>query len=150
MRSWRKWNPLEEGVEAMRLIVLGCGRAGSYLANYLAEKEHEITVIDRDPKAFRVLRKELHIRAVQGPGTDIDILKEAGIERANALAAVMDDDDANLMACLIAKRLYQVPKVVAGLRNPRMEKISHEFGLEAVCPLTIGVHRIIDALVKER
>jgi len=132
----------------MKLIVLGCGRAGSYLANYLAEQGHEITVIDQNPLTFRALKRGLPIRTLQGSGSDIDVLKEAGIQGMNALAAVTDNDHANLMACLIAKRIFGVPVVVAGLANPRREQLARQFGLEAVCPLTLGAQRIIQVLLK--
>lgn len=133
----------------MKLIVLGCGRAGSYLANHLAEQGHEITVIDQNPLTFRALKRGLPIRDIQGSGADIDVLKEAGIEEADALAAVTDNDHTNLMACLMAKRIFRVPAVVAGLANPKREALAHQFGLEAVCPLTLGAQRIIQVLLKE-
>lgn len=133
----------------MKLIVLGCGRAGSYLANQLAEQGHEVTVIEQNPLTFRALKRGLPIRTIQGSGSDIDVLKEAGIEGVDALAAITDNDHANLMACLIAKRIFRVPAVVAGLANPRRERLARQFGLEAVCPLTLGAQRIIQVLLKE-
>lgn len=131
----------------MKLIVLGCGRAGSYLADYLAEKGSEVTVVDPSPEVSRGFQKRLPITVIQGSGTDIDVLRRAGIEETEALIAVTDSDDANLMACLVAKRLYRVPMVVAGLRNPRKEETYRQFGVETVCALTVGAHRIIDVIM---
>lgn len=133
----------------MRLIVLGCGRAGSYLANHLAERGCEVAVVDQNPGTFKALKRGLPIRAIQGSGSDIDVLREAGIEGADALAAVTDNDHVNLMACLMAKRIFQVPAVVAGVANPRREELARQFGLEAVCPLTLGAQRVIQVLLKE-
>lgn len=132
----------------MKLLIVGNGRAGSYLANYYAEKGHEVTVVDRDAGTFRSLRRDLNLRMVQGSGTDVDVLREAGIETADAVAAVTDNDDANIMTALIAKRLYGVSRVVTGLRTPRSERLYQDFELHTVCPFTLGAERIIEILSK--
>lgn len=158
----------------MRVIVLGCGRVGGYLANFLAEHGHHVTVIDKNPAAFRILGNDFvvervrevgrggeeseaektftahtHICCVIGTGVDDDILRNAGIEKAEAFAAVTDSDYINIMAALIAKEIYHVHKVIAGIVNPRRLKITQELGLEAICPLTLGAQHIFDALVKK-
>lgn len=158
----------------MRVIVLGCGRVGGYLANFLAEQGHHVTVIDKNPAAFRILGNEFvvervreverggeekeaektftahtHICCVIGSGIDEEVLKDAGMERAEAFAAVTDSDYINIMASLIAKEIYRIPKVITGIVNPRRLTITQELGLEAICPLTLGAQFIFNALVKK-
>ncbi len=151
----------------MRVIVLGCGRVGAHLAGFLLDRGNQVTVVDRDSRAFRLLGDELvegaeaggpglgagrvmrtqrGIRCVLGVGIDEDVLRAAGIEGAEAFAAVTDNDYANIMASLMAKEIYQVPRVIARITDPQRERFFQEMGLETTCPTTLGARSIVEQL----
>ena len=121
----------------MHVIVVGCGRVGSQLANLLSTEGHDIVVIDKDPTAFRRLGSTFNGITISGFGYDEDILKEAGIERCDAFAAVTQFDNANMMAAEVASKLYGVPRVVARLYNPERERTFQQLGLDYVCGTTM-------------
>lgn len=133
----------------MRVLILGCGRVGRYLASYFAEKGDDVTVVDRDASTFSGIPRDANIRTLQGLGTDVDTLRSAGVEAADAVLAVMDSDDANFMAALAAKDIFQVPRVVAGVRNPHRERLFDAFGIASVSPLTLGAKRIIEVISQQ-
>jgi len=102
----------------MYIIIIGCGRVGSQLALMLAREKHDIVVIDKDPNAFKNLGASFNGVKLYGYGYDEEVLQKAGIERCDAFAAVTDLDNANIMACEVASKLYKVPRVVARVYNP--------------------------------
>lgn len=151
----------------MKVIVLGCGRVGAHLAGFLLDRGNQVTVVDRNPKAFRllndefaeggaeagsaggvgrVLRTQRGIRCVLGVGIDEEVLHAAGIEGAEAFAAVTDNDYTNIMAGVMAKEIYRVPRVIARITDPQRERIFHEMGIETICPTTLGARSIVDKL----
>jgi trk system potassium uptake protein len=79
---------------------------------------------------------------ITGVPIDQDILKMAGIETADVLVAVTEDDNINIMVCQVAKEIFKVPKVIARIYNPAREHVFHQFGLETVCPTDITVNVI--------
>ncbi len=130
----------------MRIIIVGCGRMGAALARDLGLRGHQVTVVDTDPTAFENLDQELHCATVVGVGFDRDVLTQAGIERADGLAAVTASDETNVVAARMASQVFRVPRVVARLYDPRKAEIYHRLGLQTIAPTTWGVHRIADLL----
>lgn len=126
----------------MKVIVFGCGRLGVHLARALSDKGEDVVVIDRNPRAFRLLGRDFPGGTVVGVGIDEDVLQEAGIGEADVFAAVTDGDKINIMAALIAKELYNVPQAIARISDPRMEEIYKERGLKTFCPTTLGIEKI--------
>lgn len=134
----------------MQIIIVGCGRLGSLLAQILSVEGHDVVVIDRENIAFVRLGSGFNGMTLVGTGIDIDVLRRAGIETTDALAAVTTDDNTNVMAAQVAKELFRVPKVIARIYDPEREQIYHEFGLETVSPITLAASQIRNALgVKE-
>jgi trk system potassium uptake protein TrkA len=133
----------------MRIIILGCGRLGAYLARRLDREGHAVTIIDRNGESFARLGNDFRGTMVLGTGIDQDILRRAGIEHANAFIAVTNGDNTNAMAAEIAKLVFHVPRVVARLYDPVREDTYHTLGLmETVCPTLIGadkIHEIVTA-----
>jgi len=123
----------------MNIIIIGCGKVGSRLAEVLAEEGHDIVIIENDSSAFKMLKRTRNIITITGVPFDQEILKQAGIENADAFVAVSPDDNVNIMACQVAKEIFKVPKVVARIYNPEREHIFHEFGLDTICPTTLSV-----------
>ncbi len=133
----------------MHVIIIGCGRLGSLLARTLSEEGHDVVVIDRERGAFARLGSGFNGTVLVGTGIDIDVLRKAGIETTDALAAVTTDDSTNIMAAQVAKDLFRVPKVVARIYDPEREQIYHDFGLETVSPITLAASQIRHSLELE-
>ena len=115
----------------MHIIVGGCGRVGADLAERLSDEGHDVVVIDASDEAFRRIGTTFNGEALVGDITDKEVLSRAGVERADALAAVTPSDNANLMAVQIAKELFDVPNTVARLFNPQREPSYRKMGIRA-------------------
>ncbi|TAH49925.1 MAG: TrkA family potassium uptake protein [Chloroflexota bacterium] len=126
----------------MKILILGCGRVGIYLAQTLDQAGHQVTVIDRNPDSFAKLGADYGGQMVVGTGIDEDVLKKAGIEKADAFIAVTNGDNTNAMAAQIAQHIFHVPHVVARLYDPVREEIYHLLGLNTVCSTVMGAERI--------
>jgi len=124
------------------IIVVGCGKVGSTLANSLSDEGHDVVVIDNDSKNFERLGPDFNGIKLQGVVIDEDVLKKAGIDKADALAAVTPDDSTNIMTAQIAQEIYNVPTVLARIYDPAREDIFHSLGLETICPTKLAVEHI--------
>jgi trk system potassium uptake protein len=121
---------------------MGCGRVGVTLATLLSEQGHDVCVVDQDSSALDRLGARFHGATVVGTAIDEDVLKQAGIEHADAFAAVTQDDNSNIMAAQIAKEIFGVPKVVCRIYDPWREETYHDLGLDTICPTTLAAHKI--------
>ncbi len=130
----------------MRIIIIGCGRMGSGLAQALQLRGHAVTVVDREPSSFERLGPVFRGRTVVGVGFDRNALIQAGIERADALAAVMPSDEANVVAARLATEFFHVPRVVVRLYDPRKAEIYTRLGLQTISALSWGINRTADML----
>lgn len=108
----------------MNIIIIGCGKVGSTLAEELCEEDHELTVIDKNPQKIQELCENLDIMGICGNGSSIQVLSEAGVEEADILIAVTGSDELNLLCCLIAKKVSQC-HTIARVRNPIYNKEIH-------------------------
>lgn len=132
----------------MHVVLVGCGRVGASLATGLAADEHDVVIIDKDPGTFAGLGSAFNGMTVTGTGIDIEVLRQAGIEKADAFAAVTSFDNVNLMASQIAKRIFRVPKVIARVNDPRKRDAYDEFEVETISPTDLGagqLRRMIEA-----
>ena len=134
----------------MRIIIIGCGRMGAGLAQNLSRRGHVVTVVDRDPTSFERLGPSFRGATITGGGFDRDALLNAGIERADGLAAVTASDEVNVVAARLARQVFRVPKVVARIYDPRKAEIYQRLGLQNISPVTWGINRIIDLLCYSR
>jgi trk system potassium uptake protein TrkA len=130
----------------MNVIVMGCGRVGEQLALLLDAEGHGVTVIDYDASALARLDPAFKGRKIKGIGFDRDILVEAGIEEADAFTATSSSDNANIVAARIARNIFQVPRVVARLYDPRRAEIYQRLGLLTISSTTWGAERIRELL----
>lgn len=133
----------------MNIIVIGCGKVGSRLAQILADDGHDIVIVDSDRSSFKMLTPDFNGVTIVGVPIDQDVLKQAGIETADAFAAVTPDDNINIMACQVAKEIFKVPKVMARIYNPEREHVFHQFGLETICPTNMSVDVIRSKILGE-
>ncbi len=126
----------------MHIIIAGCGRVGAHLAQGLAYEGHDIVVIDRNASSFKRLGGTFNGITLEGVAFDEELLEEAGIRTADALAAVTNYDNTNMMTAEIAKNIFRVPKVVARLYNPDKKQTFHKLGIEYVCGTILLAERI--------
>src|SRR3954449_12748076 len=125
---------------------MGCGRVGARLATLLAEDQHEVTVLDVNERAFERLPAGFTGTALVGNGIDVDVLRRAGIERADAFAAVTQGDNRNVMASQIARHIFNVSKVVTRIYDPLRQETFEMLGIQAISPTVIGADRFLDFL----
>jgi trk system potassium uptake protein len=130
----------------MKIIIIGCGRVGANLAKSLNLKGDQVTVVDTDPTAFERLGKGFNGKTIVGVGFDRDVLIKCGIENADGLAAVMESDEANVVAARIATQFFHVPRVVARVYEPRKAEIYSRLGIQTLSPVRIGVEFFVDLL----
>lgn len=131
----------------MNVVVVGCGRVGSQLATLLSVEGHNVVVIDRDAESFKRLGTTFNGVTVKGLGFDEDVLEEAGIRDCDAFAAVTDLDNTNLMAAEVARKIFEVPHVVARLYNPVRERTYQQLGLDYVCGTTLVAESLLDKIM---
>lgn len=128
----------------MKVIILGCGRVGSTLARQMAGEGHDVTVIDRDTGAFRRLGAKFKGQKIVGPGTDMDVLRRAGVEGADVFVSVTDGDNRNIMAAQIAKSVFNVPKVMTRLYDPNRAQSYQDMGIQTICTTAIAAGLLHD------
>ena len=131
----------------MQFTIVGCGRVGAGLAQTMLLRGPSVTVVDKDPLAFERLGDGFKGRAVTGVGFDRDVLRKAGIERADGLAAVTASDETNVLIGRIAQQIFRVPRVIARLYDVRQAEIYRRLGLPIIAPTSWGINRIADMLL---
>jgi len=131
----------------MRVIVLGCGRLGSRIANMLDGEGHQVAIIDRDAETFEKLRPAFAGERIVGFGYDRHVLEQARLDRADAFVAATTGDNRNLVAALAAKRRFRVPIVVARIYDPDRAQIFLAHGIRTVSPVRWSAGTIRDILL---
>ncbi len=128
---------------------MGCGRVGSALARSLETLGHSVAVVDRDAAAFRRLTADFNGAKVTGIGFDRDTLVEAGIERAQAFAAVSSGDNSNIIAARVARETFGVDNVVARIYDPRRAEVYQKLGIPTVATVRWTADQVIRRLLPE-
>jgi trk system potassium uptake protein TrkA len=121
----------------MKIMIMGCGRVGARLASLLDEDSHEVTVLDNDVYSFRRLPSTFGGSALFGNGIDEEALKKAGIEDMDVFVAMTQGDNRNVMACQMAKYIFNVPRVMCRIYDPLREEMYSALGLETLSPTKI-------------
>lgn len=129
------------------VIIVGCGRVGSQLANMLSDNGDNVCCIDKSADAFSNLGRNFNGFTQQGVGFDEDVLMRAGIEECDVLAAVTQYDNTNLMCAEVASRLYDVKHVIARLYNPDREVAYSQLGIDYVCGTSLVADEIFSKVV---
>lgn len=130
----------------MFFIIMGCGRVGARVASELSRAGHEVTVLDLTSSAFRRLDADFSGTTLVGNGIDVDVLRRAGIQRADAFAAVTQGDNRNVMASQIARHIFGTPKVVTRIYDPLRKETFEMLGIEAISPTVIGADKFLEIL----
>ncbi|MGH7708107.1 MAG: NAD-binding protein [Vulcanimicrobiaceae bacterium] len=131
----------------MKYVIVGCGRVGSTLAKLLVAESHDVAVVDENPAAFKRLGNRFQGRVEVGTGIDYDVLSRAGARDADGFVAVTNGDNRNVMAALIAQRMFGIKKIVARIYDPPRGQLYRELGIDTVCPTTIGAKIVRDRLM---
>jgi trk system potassium uptake protein TrkA len=130
----------------MYVIIMGCGRVGARLGQLLVEAGHEVLILDVNSSAFDRLGRDFAGSTMVGNGIDHDVLVKAGIERADAFAAVTQGDNRNIMASQIAKHVFRVQRVVTRIYDPIRTDTFRALGLDAISPTVIGAKVFFETL----
>ena len=133
----------------MHVVIMGCGRVGSSLATELELLGHTVSIIDQSREAFRRLGPDFKGRTISGIGFDRDTLLEAGIETADAFAAVSNGDNSNILAARVARETYGVANVVARIYDPGRAEIYQRLGIPTVATVLWATDQIMRRLVPE-
>jgi len=134
----------------MYVIIVGCGRVGSELARLLAGEGHDVVVIDKNPVSFQRLGGTFNGLTVAGNGFNVDLLKQAGIEEADAFCAVTNGDNTNLVSAQVAKKIFSVPKVIARVYDPQRAHIYSALGLDIISGTILFAAMIRDKIIESR
>jgi trk system potassium uptake protein TrkA len=130
----------------MKIVIMGCGRVGSQLAARLDHEGHQVSVVDINQKAFDRLPPEFNGRTVLGTAIDEDVLRQAGIEEADAFVAMTEGDNRNIMAAQVAREVFQVSEVITRIYDPTREEIYRQLGLHTICPTMLVGERVYQQL----
>lgn len=133
--------------DAVHFVIMGCGRVGSTVALIVERQGHSVAVVDRNEEAFRRLRSEFHGRLITGVGFDRDTLREAGIDQAEAFAAVSSGDNSNILAARVARETFGVEKVVARIYDPGRAEVYQRLGIPTVATVRWTADQMVRRLL---
>lgn len=133
----------------MHVVIMGCGRLGSTLAHNLESRGHSVAVIDQNADAFRRLGSDFGGITVTGVGFDRDVMRAAGIERADAFAAVSSGDNSNIISARLARETFGVSRVVARIYDSRRAQVYERLGIPTVATIRWAADRMVRHLVPE-
>ncbi len=125
----------------MQIIIIGCGKVGSMLAGNLINQGHDVVIIESDIRAIQNA-DELDCIKITGVPIDRDVLKQAGIETADVLCAVTQNDNINVMVAEIAKEIFNVPQIIARIFNPVSREVFDAFKINTICQTELTVQAI--------
>lgn len=119
----------------MKIVILGLSRFGVQFAQLMHETGHQLALIDRNPDSFGRLPKSVHALQVLGIGIDEDVMRKAGVDKADLFLAATDSDNTNLMAAQVAKVVFHIKRSVARVHDEDCAEIFNNLGLiEVICP----------------
>ncbi|OGO21725.1 MAG: potassium transporter TrkA [Chloroflexi bacterium RBG_16_51_9] len=135
----------------MKIIIMGCGRVGAWLARLLDADGHQVTVLDIDAYSFRRLRfpgllSDFKGTALVGNGIDQEALRKAGIEQTDVFFALTQGDNRNIMASQIARHIFKVPRVICRIYDPLRQEMYTTLGIEAISPTAIFAQMLKEKL----
>jgi trk system potassium uptake protein len=133
----------------VHIVIMGCGRVGSRIAHTLEDLGHSVAIIDQDPDAFRKLSAGFKGKKITGIGFDRDVLIEAGIEQADAFAAVSSGDNSNVIAARVARESFGVRRVVARIYDPRRAEVYQRLGIPTVATVQWTADQMLRQMLPE-
>jgi trk system potassium uptake protein TrkA len=133
----------------VRIVIAGCGRVGSALALRLAEEGHDVSIIDDRPGVFNALGSTFNGTTHFGRAIDIPLLRDAGIEFADAFVAVTNSDNANVMSVQLAKQVFGVPRTLARLDEPGRAESYRALDIQYVAGAQLTANVVFERIVEE-
>jgi len=133
----------------VHVVIMGCGRVGSTIAQSLEHRGHSVAIIDVNPDAFRRLGGDFRGHTVTGIGFDRDVLIEAGIERADAFAAVSSGDNSNIISARVARETFGVQTVVARIYDSKRAEVYERLGIPTVATVRWTADRMLRHLMPD-
>ncbi|MDD5347003.1 MAG: TrkA family potassium uptake protein [Candidatus Omnitrophica bacterium] len=134
----------------MYVIIIGCGRVGAELAKLVSSEGHDVVVIDKSQASFARLGNTFNGVTLVGNGFDRTLLKQAGIEKADAFCAVTNGDNTNLISAQVARKIFKVPKVIARVYDPQRAHIYKALGMDILSGTILFASLIRDKIVESR
>ena len=133
----------------MHIVIMGCGRVGSTLAHILEDQGHSVAVIDQNADAFRRLGSGFKGRKITGSGFDRDVLIEAGIEEADAFAAVSSGDNSNIISARVVRESFGIQRVAARIYDPRRAEVYQRVGIPTVATVRWTADQMLRTLIPD-
>ncbi|MBP5273436.1 MAG: TrkA family potassium uptake protein, partial [Abditibacteriota bacterium] len=128
------------------ILIIGGGKIGSYLARELYSQGNEVVLIERDRVLAHSLSRSTGYSVINGDGCELNVLRDAGVERADVVVATTGYDEDNYVICTIAKTKFGVPRTVSRLRDPKNEEIFKKAGIDQ----TVSSTRIIFNMLEKQ
>jgi trk system potassium uptake protein TrkA len=140
----------------MFVLIVGCGRVGSAIAKRMIRQGHEVSVLDETQEAHALLEHDMDQtwedaggQFTVGTALEVEALNEAGIERADVVVCSTDGDNTNIIVAQLAKKRFQVPKVVVRVLDPYRADWYLAQGLHTVCPTQVAIDMLTEAVIGE-
>jgi trk system potassium uptake protein TrkA len=130
----------------MNALIIGCGRVGSSIALQLQREGWDVTVVDENEDALTRLGEHWPGTFIVGQGIDVDVLREAGIEEADAVVAATDGDNTNILIGQVAQKRFDIGCVVVRILDPARADFYSERGLRVVCPTKTAIDTLMEAV----
>lgn len=129
----------------MYIVIVGGGKIGYQLAKMLSKSNHEIALVEKDPTICSEIAEDIeNILVIEGDGCEAGYLEDAGIRKADVIAAVTGDDEDNIVICQLAKEYFHVSRTVGRVNDPKNEHIFNELGVDIPINSTAIIARIIE------
>ena len=138
------------GDRYMYVIIVGCGRVGSELARLLSSEGHNVVIIDKNPGSFNRLGNAFNGLTLVGNGFDLNLLRQAGVEKADAVCVVTNGDNTNLITAQVAKKIFKVPKVIARVYDPQRARIYEALGLDVISGTILFASMLRDKIIESK
>ena len=130
----------------MKVMIIGCGRVGSVLANRLDEEGHQVVVLDRNQQAFRRLSEKFSGNRIVGNGLVEEFVRPTLQEKTDIFFAVTDKDNVNLMIAQRVKRHFDLGRVIAVVHDSILAGLYKELGVETVCPTDLVMRDLLQTI----
>jgi trk system potassium uptake protein TrkA len=130
----------------MYIIIVGAGKVGYHLGRLLMAQGHEVMLIEKDRAKVNLLSLDFHEGIMEGDGSTVEVLREAGTNRADVVVAATGNDEDNLVTCQITKLVFLKPRTIARVNNPRNEELFAGLGVDA----SVSGTKLINAIIEEQ
>jgi trk system potassium uptake protein len=128
----------------MHIVIIGAGKIGYFLAKMLIKDKHTVSIVDKDKARCEEIAKELEAVVINGDGCESRIMEEAGVVRADVLAAVTGEDEDNLIVCQLAKEQFNVRRTVGRVNDPENEHVFAQLGIDVPVDSTKIIAKVIE------